>query len=53
MWEAPGPMTQLGDMDPDTFRRYGHHLVEWVADYLSYSARSRSVAPALSRHSRN
>ena len=38
-------MTQLGDMDPDTFRRHGHHLVEWVADYLSYSARY----PVLSR----
>ena len=38
-------MNQLGDMDADTFRRHGHHLVEWVADYLSHSARY----PVLSR----
>ena len=28
-----------GDMDADAFRRYGHELVEWIADYLSHSER--------------
>ena len=22
-----------GDMDAESFRRYGHQLVEWIADY--------------------
>ncbi len=30
----PG-QTGLGDMDPEAFRRYGHHLIDWVAAYLS------------------
>ncbi len=28
-----------GDMDAETFRRYGHELVEWIADYLNHSER--------------
>lgn len=24
----------LGDMPPETFREYGHRIVEWIADYL-------------------
>jgi aromatic-L-amino-acid/L-tryptophan decarboxylase len=24
----------LGDMSPDEFRKYGHEIVDWVADYL-------------------
>jgi aromatic-L-amino-acid decarboxylase len=28
-----------GDMDGESFRRYGHEVVEWVADYLSHSER--------------
>jgi len=34
-----------GDMDTESFRRYGHELVEWIADYLSHSERY----PVLSR----
>ena len=26
----------LGDMDPAEFRKWGHELVDWVADYLSH-----------------
>lgn len=28
-----------GDMDPDEFRRVGHELIDWVADYISNSER--------------
>ncbi|TMC95248.1 MAG: hypothetical protein E6J11_13895, partial [Chloroflexi bacterium] len=24
-----------GDMDTEAFRRYGHEVVEWMADYLA------------------
>ena len=34
-----------GDMDGESFRRYGHELVEWIADYLAHSERY----PVLSR----
>ena len=34
-----------GDMNAETFRRYGHELVEWIADYLGHSERY----PVLSR----
>jgi len=29
----------LGDMSADDFRRYGHEVVEWIADYLSHPER--------------
>lgn len=29
----------LGDMEPDEFRKYGHELVEWIADYLTHMDR--------------
>src|SRR3989449_3499057 len=25
-----------GDMDPETFRLYGHQVVDWIADYLTH-----------------
>jgi aromatic-L-amino-acid/L-tryptophan decarboxylase len=28
---ARGP---LGDLDPETFRRYGHDVVDWIAGFL-------------------
>lgn len=34
-----------GDMDSESFRRAGHELVEWIADYLAHSERY----PVLSR----
>ncbi len=35
----------FGDMDPDEFRRAGHQLVDWIADYFDNPARY----PVLSR----
>lgn len=26
----------LGDMSPEEFRRYGHEVVDWIADYLAH-----------------
>ena len=28
------PITPLGDMPPEEFRRYGHEVIDWIADYL-------------------
>ncbi len=25
----------VGDMDPDSFRRHGHAVIDWIADYLA------------------
>src|SRR5688572_30317096 len=36
---------RLGDMDPQEFRREGHRLVDWVADYFS----SVELYPVLAR----
>ena len=27
----------LGDMDKEEFRRLGHELIDWVADYLEHA----------------
>jgi aromatic-L-amino-acid decarboxylase len=27
-------MADRGDLSPDSFRRYGHEVVDWIADYL-------------------
>ena len=32
-------MDALGDMSAEEFRRYGHQLIDWVADYLSHPER--------------
>jgi aromatic-L-amino-acid/L-tryptophan decarboxylase len=29
----------LGDMDPEAFRRHGHRVVDWIADYLATGER--------------
>ena len=47
--KPPEPRLQtefLGDMSPEDFRRYGHHIVDWIADYLSHPERY----PVLSRN---
>lgn len=33
------PRPPLGDMSPDDFRRYGHQVVDWIADYLAHPER--------------
>ncbi|HYO51308.1 pyridoxal phosphate-dependent decarboxylase family protein [Archangium sp.] len=30
---------RLGDMDPAEFRRYGHQLIDWIADYFEHPER--------------
>ena len=37
---------QLGDMNAEEFRRYGHRVVDWIADYLAQPERY----PVLSRN---
>src|SRR5205807_5271938 len=32
--EAAGLAPTLGDMSKEEFRRYGHELIDWVADYF-------------------
>ena len=31
---APGLAPELGDMTSDQFRRFGHELIDWIADYF-------------------
>src|SRR6516162_2473202 len=26
----------VGDMEPESFRMYGHQVVDWIADYLKH-----------------
>ena len=33
---APQTAPKLGDMATEEFRRYGHELIDWVADYLDH-----------------
>src|SRR5436853_1289858 len=37
--ESHRPTDALGDMSAEEFRRYGHQLIDWVADYLSHPER--------------
>src|SRR6185369_5369242 len=37
--EPRSPGESLGDMSPEDFRRYGHQIIEWIADYLSHPER--------------
>jgi aromatic-L-amino-acid/L-tryptophan decarboxylase len=43
--ESEGTMVQLGDMGLDEFRRGGHRIVDWIADYRMHPERY----PVLSR----
>src|SRR5437868_1873985 len=33
--DAAQQQDATGDMDPEAFRRYGHEVVDWMADYLA------------------
>lgn len=33
--DATQEETQLGDMEPEVFREYGHRVVDWIANYLA------------------
>jgi aromatic-L-amino-acid decarboxylase len=33
--EPAGIAPPLGDMSPEEFRRFGHEVVDWIANYLS------------------
>jgi aromatic-L-amino-acid decarboxylase len=37
--EARPQPDALGDMGPEEFRRYGHQVVDWIADYLAHPER--------------
>ncbi|RPJ65186.1 MAG: aspartate aminotransferase family protein, partial [Acidobacteria bacterium] len=39
------PSRSLGDMDPESFRREGYRVVDWIADYFANPERY----PVLSR----
>jgi aromatic-L-amino-acid/L-tryptophan decarboxylase len=39
MTRSTNPSVFPGDMDEADFRRYGHQVVEWIADYLSHPER--------------
>ena len=43
---ASNDPARLGDMDAEAFRRHGHALVDWIADYLNDTERY----PVLSRN---
>jgi aromatic-L-amino-acid decarboxylase len=36
--------THSADMDPEQFRKYGHQLVDWIAEYLSHPERYNVLA---------
>jgi aromatic-L-amino-acid decarboxylase len=35
--DAAQQSTATGDMDPESFRLYGHQVVDWIADYLGHA----------------
>src|ERR1700720_373089 len=37
--EMQSSENRLGDMSPEDFRRYGHQVVDWIADYLAHPER--------------
>ena len=34
--EETAPAPQLGDMSAEEFRRFGHELIDWIADYFEH-----------------
>lgn len=51
--DLPGPpgldagQRGTGDMDPEAFRRHGHAVVEWIADYLEGVGDRPVLSPAV------
>jgi aromatic-L-amino-acid decarboxylase len=39
-------MSAPGDMDPEAFRREGHRIVDWIAEYLAHPERYRVLSAA-------
>ena len=39
----------LGDMPPEEFRRFGHQVVDWIADYLQHPERHPSPSGCKAR----
>jgi aromatic-L-amino-acid/L-tryptophan decarboxylase len=37
--EGEGAMAPLGEMDLEEFRRGGHRIVDWIADYRTHPER--------------
>lgn len=33
------PQHTAGDMEPDEFRKFGHQVIDWIADYLAHPER--------------
>ena len=40
-----GTAPPLGDMSADEFRRYGHEVIDWIADYLARPEKYPVLAP--------
>src|SRR5436305_15309980 len=39
----PAQSSITGDMDVEALRRYGHQIVDWIADYLAHGTKEVSA----------